>query len=76
MDIALYMQCEKLVSCIFFFNLKKKKMFLFSFIKTGTINYMSPEVIRDTSSQSGKARSKVLLQSFFNTLICHFWTAL
>lgn len=26
---------------------------------TGTINYMSPEVIRDTSSQSGKARSKI-----------------
>lgn len=42
-------------------------MFLFSFIKTGTINYMSPEVIRDTSSQSGKARSKVLLQSFIST---------
>lgn len=30
---------------------------------------MSPEVIRDTSSQSGKARSKVPLQSQFNTLM-------
>lgn len=60
----------------FFIVLYSKKMFLFSLIKTGTINYMSPEVIRDTSSQSGKARSKVLLQREYNKPICYFWAAL
>lgn len=29
--------------------------------QVGTLNYMPPEAIKDTSSQPGKARSKVLL---------------
>lgn len=48
-------------------------LFLFYLIQVGTLNYMPPEAIKDTSSQSGKARSKVLLQSQFNTLANNFW---
>ena len=29
--------------------------------QVGTLNYMPPEAIKDTSSQPGKARSKVLV---------------
>lgn len=51
-----------------------KAIFFFFKTQVGTLNYMPPEAIKDTSSQAGKARSKVPSPPRgINMQSCHFW---